>query len=155
MEKEISEKYRKFQEKFELPHFSELEKVFKIDIKTDEKVIDAIRNEISDRIFNFSERILEPLFNDPEALCCFFEQNMITNDERMELFEIYKKIQALKWENNYLTIHPNDKKTAEWIKKAWNLWNNQLQIDLANLCKRFSSGWSLLRFSDERTYYHG
>jgi hypothetical protein len=155
MNQEIFEKYRKFQEKFDLPNFYELEKAFKIDVHDNEKLIDEIRNEISDRIFNFSERILEPLFNDPEAMCCIFEQDMITSSERKTLFEMYRKIQALKWENNYLTIYPNDKKTAEWIKKAWDLWNNQLQAELAGLCKKLSLSWTFLRFTDEKTQYHG
>ena len=155
MNEEIFERYKKFQQKFELPHFSELEKAFRIEISTDGKVIDAIRNEISDRIFNFSERILEPVFNDPEALCCFFEQNMISKDERDRLFELYKKIQALKWENNYLMIHPNEKRTAEWINKAWNIWHDELHPELGNLCKKFSSGWAMMRFAEDKTYYHG
>lgn len=155
MNEEIFEKYKKFKEKFELPRFSDLERAFRIEINTDGKVIDAVRGEISDRIFNFSERILEPIFNYPEALCCFFEQDMITKAEKERLFGLYKKIQALKWENNYLTIHPNDKKTAEWINKAWELWNKELHSELVNICKKFSSGWSVMKFSDEKTYYHG
>jgi len=155
MSPEFSEEYRKLQEKFNLPQFYELEKAFKIEIHDEKKVIESIRIEISDKIFNFSERILEPLFNDPEALCCFFEQDMITNDDRNRLFELYKKIQALKWENNYLMIYPNDKRTADWIRKAWDLWNEQLHSELANICRKFSYGWTSLSFSEERTHYHG
>ncbi|MEM7819579.1 MAG: hypothetical protein QXD48_02005 [Candidatus Aenigmatarchaeota archaeon] len=152
---EINEKYRKIQEKFGLPHIQKLKETFNIEIKNDEKLFENIRNEISDRIFNLTEKILEPLIGQPESFCCFFEQDMLSNNERMKLFEIYKKIQVLKWENNLLLLHPNEKKTIEWIKKTWSFWNNELEFELTNLCKKLSIGWNNLKFSTERTYYHG
>ena len=80
---------------------------------------------------------------------------MLTDDERQEMFGIYRKIQELKWENNLLMIRPDEKETAEWIRKTWALWNNEMGDKLAKLCKKISIGWRDLKIKDEKTYYQG
>ncbi len=155
MNEEIFEKYRKAQEKFCLPQFTELKNAFKFEIENEEDMFDLMRTEISDKLFMLSERIIEHVITGTESFCCLFEQNMVTNKERQELFEIYKKIQVLKWENNLLLIHPNEKETIKWIAKTWNLWSNELESVMTRLCKKLSTSWECLRFEAEKTNYHG
>jgi hypothetical protein len=154
MKNDNLEKYRRAQEKFGLPDIQILKEKFNIEIKSDEKFFDQIRNEVSESVFNISERILEPLVGQPESFCCLFEQDMVTDEERMKLFELYRKIQVLKWENNTLMLHPDEKKIIEWIAKMWDFWNNELEGDITNVCKKLSVGWQNLSFSKEKTYYH-
>ncbi len=143
------------QERFDLPQLRDLRRTFEFEIDDKEDILDQIRAEISEKIFSFTERIIEPIIMGSDSVSSLFEQDMISQVERDRLFDLYKEIQALKWENNYLIIYPNDNKTAEWIKKAWDLWNNQLQADLASLCRKFSLSWTMLRMADEKTHYHG
>jgi hypothetical protein len=111
--------------------------------------------EISDQLFAFTEKVIEHVIAGNESFCCLFEQDMITPEERNKLFEIYKKIQTLKWENNLLMIKPNEKRTVEWIRRTWNLWNNEMEDEMTKICRKLSSGWSDLRFKTEKTQYHG
>jgi hypothetical protein len=148
------ERYRKMQEKFNLPHLSELRQAFKFDVENLEN-IDQIRSEISDQLFAFSERVVEHLIVGNESFCCLFEQNMIDGGERKKLFDLYKKIQVLKWENNLLAMKPNEKKTGEWIRKTWDLWNNELEAEVTKICKKMSLGWSDLKFKTEKAEYYG
>src|SRR3989338_1889154 len=149
------EDYKKMQDKFKLPQLQELKDTFKIEIDANEKVIDQIRLEISDRIFSFSEKIIEPIIGGAETFSCLFEQDMVTEKERERLFHIYKSVQVLKWENHMLTVRPDEKKTAEWIKKTWDLWNNELGEELGALCKKMSENWTDMKFKNEKTVYHG
>ena len=80
---------------------------------------------------------------------------MITSEERGKLFDIYKKLQVLKWENNLLMIKPNEKRTVEWIRNTWDLWNNDLELEMTKICKKLSMGWSDLKFKTEKTQYTG
>lgn len=151
----IPERYKKMQDKFDLPQFCQLKETFKIDVEDSEEVFDNIRNEVSERLFTFTERVLEPIIGGSDSFSCIFEQHMITEKERDGLFELYKKIQVLKWENNSLMLNPDEKRAAEWIKKAWDLWNNELEKEFSKICKKFSMAWLDLRFKNENAYYHG
>jgi hypothetical protein len=155
MNPENSQRYKKLQEKFSLPHLKELREKFKIEVEDDEKVFDHIRFEVSEKLFMFTDKIIEPLVSGSDYLSCIYEQDMLTDDERVKLFNLYKKIQVLKWENNMIMIKPDEKKAAEWIKKSWDLWNNELESELTELCRRFSSNWHNLKLRSEKTAYHG
>ena len=150
----VPEKYRKMQEKFNLPHFSELHQTFKFDMENIENV-DQIRTEMSDQLFSFTDKVIEHIIVGGESFCCLFEQDMITEVERQKLFDLYKKVQVLKWENNLLNIKPNEKKSVEWIRKTWDLWNSELENELTGLCKKMSANWGDLHFKSEKTMYHG
>ena len=155
METDIFEKYRKLQEKFDLPQLNELKHTFRFEIEKEEEMFDQIRMEMSDRLFTFTERLIEPIIGGSDSFSCMFEQNMVTDKERNELFILYKKIQVLKWENNLLTMKPDEEKTVEWIRKAWSFWNNELENTLSSLCEKLSSSWRDLRLKNEKTSYHG
>ena len=154
MKNDAAERYRKMQEKFNLPRLNELKQTFKFDLENLEN-IDQIRVEISDQLFAFSEKVIEHLIAGNESFCCIFEQDMIAPDERKDLFELYKKIQVLKWENNLLMMKPNERKTGEWIRKTWDLWNNELEGEVTKICRKLSLGWSDLRFKSEKVNYTG
>ncbi len=154
MKADSMEKYRKIQEKFDLPHINQLKQTFKVDIDEFEN-IDQIRTEISDQLFSLTEKIIEHVIAGNESFCCLFEQNMINSEERKTLFNLYKKIQVLKWENNLLMIKPDEKKSGEWIRKTWTLWNQELESEATKICKKLSDSWSDLKFKKEKTEYHG
>ena len=80
---------------------------------------------------------------------------MVTKEDRQRLFELYKKLQVLKWQNNMLIVHPNEKKTMQWIKNTWNLWNTELEKELSELCGKLSTSWETLTIKDEIMDYHG
>lgn len=153
----ILERYKKMQGKFDLPHLHELTETFKFEIESGDGLIDNIRMEMSERLFSFTERILEPIISGGDAFCCLFEQDMVTDLEREKLFTLYKKLQTLKWENNLLVVRPDERKTAEWIKNTWNFWNNELSPELVRLCGNISKGWSTVTFTETepKSGYYG
>ncbi len=153
MKNDAFEKYRKMQEKFNLPHLNDLKATFKFDLENFEN-IDQIRAEISDQLFAFTEKVIEHIIVGNDSFCCMFEQDMVTQEEREKLFDLYKKVQVLKWENNLLTIKPNEKKTVEWIRKTWDIWNSELEGELMKICKKMSENWHDLHFKAEKTQYY-
>jgi hypothetical protein len=82
------------------------------------------------------------------------ERDMLTREETAKLFELYKKIQSLRWRNNLLMIRPNKEETAKWIKKSWEFWN-ELEKTMTRMCKKFSTGWEDLKFKKEIIDYNG
>ena len=145
--------YKKMQTKFNLPQLNELKETFKFDLEENGKIFDQIRSEVSERLFTFTEKIIEPVIAGSESYSCIFEQEMLSDEERQRLFDLYKKIQALKWENNLVMLQPDEKKAAEWVKKTWEFWNNELEAELSSLCKKMSNNCDTLTFkSDKPTY---
>ncbi|MFH1420429.1 MAG: hypothetical protein ABIG30_00495 [Candidatus Aenigmatarchaeota archaeon] len=150
----LAQRYRELQEQFDLPQLDELQKKFKISLETgDETLIEHIRDEVSDILFDFSEKIIEPLIIG-ENFCCEFEQKMLSKEEIDGVFEMYKKIQSLKWENNLLMISQDEKKAAEFIKKMWDVWRNDVEGKLNMICRKLADGWSEINFSGEKTDNH-
>jgi hypothetical protein len=154
MDKELLKKYRKIQTKFDLPQFSKLKKTFNFEIDKDDDLLSQIRHQMSDKVFSLSEKIIEPLLFGSDYSSQVFEQRMIDQKEVNELFELYKKVQILKWEENLLLIYPNEKDTTRWIKEAWKLWNENMEKKLLVLCKKLSKKWGSLELKGTETYYH-
>jgi hypothetical protein len=154
MKTDVVERYQKMQGKFNLPHINDLKETFKFNIE-DLENIDQMRVEISDQLFSMTEKVIEHVIAGNDSFCCLFEQDMVNSGEKKKMFDLYKKIQVLKWENNLLMIKPDEKRTAEWIRNTWNLWNNELEEEVTKICKKLSDSWSDLRFKDEKTNYMG
>jgi hypothetical protein len=110
---------------------------------------------MSERLFSFTERIIEPIIAGTDSVSCLLEQNMITKREKENLFGLYKKIQVLKWENNLLILKPDQRQTLEWIRKTWDFWNNDLGNQLSKTCRKLSESWKKLKFKEDKSYYHG
>ena len=142
------------QDRFNLPHLNELKERFKFDIEENEKIFDQIRNEISERLFTFTEKIIEPVIAGSDSYSCIFEQEMLTEKDRQKLFDIYKKIQVLKWENSLLMLQPDEKKAAVWVKKTWELWDSEIEEELSKTCRKLSNSWKDLRFKTEHSTYN-
>ena len=151
----VSQKYKKIQDVHGLPHLSRLTETFGFDLEGDEEIMEQIREEVSDKIFSFSEKIIEPIIIGMDSYSSWFEQEMVDDKEKGKLFDLYRKIQALKWENNLLSMKNDEAKSADWIKKTWELWNGELETTLVALCESLSKGWSELKVEKSKKNYFG
>lgn len=151
------EYYRKIQTMFNLPDFDELRKVFKISCDCENEVlfIEHLRTEITDQLFELAEKVIEPVVTHSDSFATTVEHNMLTKKDKKELFELYKKIQSLKWENTLLNLNleHNEEKTAKYIKKAWEIWNNDIKTTISRISKQLSKNWRELKFKKEKIDY--
>ena len=149
---DIFEDYKRIQQKFGLPHLDKLKTVFQLEIEP-ECDLDEIRNEISNRLFEFTERVIEPLMWSNQH-CSMIEREMLHESEGHEIFELYREIQTLRWRNNLLSIKPEAKGTAEWIRDLWTFWKT-FEIVGTKMCLKFANGWQTLKFKEVDAEYHG
>lgn len=148
---DVFEEYKRFQLKFKLPEIEELKTVFHFNEEVSD--IEDMRNEMTNKIFEFTERVVEPLVW-CNSHCHMIEKSMLAEDEIKELFSMYKKIQSFKWRNNLLSVKPNKKESVKLIGDLWVFWNN-FEPHMTKICKKFSNGWSNLRFKKEHVEYNG
>lgn len=140
------------QEKFRLPHLDALQSAFQFEIDDGVDLHD-IRNEVSNKLFDFTERVIEPLLWSMHH-CHVIERNMMTPQEEQSTFELYKKIQSLRWRNNLLTIRPDIEETAKWLADLWTFWK-EFETVATGLCTKFSRGWLKLNFREGVAEYQG
>ena len=148
----VLEYYRKAQSRMGLPEFEKLQTIFQISLEEEDDIHD-IRNEISDRLFDFTEHVIEPLFwsNHHGNM---IEHEMMKQSELESLFGLYKQIQSLRWRNNLLTIKADEKSTMEWIRDLWEFWK-KFEPVIEEMCLKFSEGWKNLKFKEVATEYQG
>ncbi|MFH1630990.1 MAG: hypothetical protein ABIA21_02075, partial [Candidatus Aenigmatarchaeota archaeon] len=115
--------------------------------------INHVRTEISHKIFDFSENIVEPLIWCTQH-CHSVERDMLTKDEYGDIFYLYKKIQSLRWRNHVLKIRPDKNETAKWIRDMWTFWKD-FEPKVTKLCDKFSKGWETVSFKENPAEYHG
>ncbi|MFH0836842.1 MAG: hypothetical protein V1870_01815 [Candidatus Aenigmatarchaeota archaeon] len=147
----LSEEYKKLQTKFDLPELESLHSVFQFD--KDMTNLDDMRNEMTDKLFEFSENVVEPLLW-CENHCHMIERNMLLADEGVTLFDIYKQVQAFKWRNNLLSLKPDKQESLVLIKDLWTFWTG-FEPNMSKICRRFSNAWSNLSFKKEEVGYNG
>ncbi|MBI4895746.1 MAG: hypothetical protein HY831_04610 [Candidatus Aenigmarchaeota archaeon] len=148
---DVLEEYKKLQVKFNLPEMQELKTMFQFNENVSD--IEEVRNEMTNKIFEFMERVVEPLVWCNNQ-CHMIEKSMLTEEESKDLFSTYKKTQALKWRNNLLLIKPDNKESAKLIKDLWDFWTS-FEPNMSKICMKFSDGWSDLKFKNEQVNYHG
>ncbi|MBI5332129.1 MAG: hypothetical protein HZB65_01005 [Candidatus Aenigmarchaeota archaeon] len=147
----ISEEYKKLQARFDLPELESLNNVFQFD--KDISNIEDMRNEMTNRLFEFSENVVEPLLWCNNH-CHMIERDMLLNEENTTLFDIYKQVQSFKWRNHLLSLKPNKQDSLCLIKDLWTFWN-AFEPGMSKICRRFSAAWTNLKFKNENVGYHG
>lgn len=147
----VLDSYKRLQQKFGLPHLEKLQSAFQFEID-DEADLDDIRNEISGKLFDFSERVIEPLLWSVHYRH-IIERNMLAAHETRSLFELYKQIQAFRWRNNLLLLRPDEDATARLILDLWIFWKRFGDV-AGEVCVKFSKGWANLNFKETVAEYH-
>lgn len=149
----VMEKYKKFQDVHNLPHLSKLTQTFGFDIEEEDEILDQIRLEVFEKILSFTEKVLEPIIMGSESYSSMLEQEMLSKREREDLFDIYRKIQSLKWQNYMISLKPDETKNAEWIKKAWSFWTDDFEKKIMETCSKLSAGWDNIKFEKPKKNY--
>ena len=122
----LKEKYKLFQEKYNLPYFKELNENFQIEkiaeIET-EFILKEVRRFMTDKFFNYL-RFIESLINPTNApMFVFAIAKTLGVGEREKLVEIYKKITKIELDLIDFDLYYSEEKEAESIKNYWTFWN--------------------------------
>lgn len=133
---------------------SEIQKKFCIYIHPTDNPIERVHNEFSQRIFDLTEHIIEPLISECDSLTSSIEQSMLSKEELRDLFEMYKKLQSLKWENYLVQITNDENSRIEWMNKTWQVWNKEIEQKLRNICIKLAKKWMRTSFSNSNSAYH-
>ncbi|MBU3941569.1 MAG: hypothetical protein KKF74_01520 [Nanoarchaeota archaeon] len=124
MEQKIKKKYNELKDKYSLPDFDEINPIFSIyKIENEDFLLKQIRKKIIGKTTSMSE-ILENFLHPDTTLSDIYECKVFSDLERDRIFKLYKNLKILEKESIELSLEPDEKTEAEFIKNVWNSWDN-------------------------------
>lgn len=154
---EFKQQYEKFREKYSLPEFNEMNKLFDIEsIETDETdfLLRKIRRIISDRIagcLRFVEIILNPS-NAPVFLFKIIKK--LEEKDKEILDKVNETLGQVEVEIVALDLDYSEEKEAEFIKRIFKVFNEDVRIKLLKITEKLSNNEGAgPKKTDERSYF--
>jgi hypothetical protein len=136
----LIEKYNLLKEKYELPEFSAINKIFdveEINVKTN-LLLKKIREIIGEKISEYS-RFLEIIINPSNAPMFFFRIiKKLDKEDRDYLLKIYEKLGYFELKIVSLDIDYEEKREAEFIKETY-IFFEDIKKDLKNIIEKLNS----------------
>lgn len=140
--KELKERYKNLQERYNLPPFEELNQEFYIE-KIAEMETDfltrEIRRFIADKFYNYI-RFVETILNPANAPMFIFSViKSMTPEDRKKFGELYERLAEIDIELIKLDIESSEKKDAEFINHVSVSWK-EIKRELIDVIGRLKKG---------------
>jgi len=149
------EKYLKIQAKHpKLPEWDWLNRNFRLKVEEDGHVLEHVRASVVEKLDVLARSTIEPIIAGGESYCCYFERRMLTEVQKDEMFDIYRRLQALLWRSNALSVDFSEKAMAEWLADV-RVEMERIKPRMLAICGRLSDGWLSYKKQPTETAYHG
>ncbi len=138
---ELRKEYGKIKEKYELPEFSDLNKLFDVeDIEVDtEFLLRKFRRVISERIAGYL-RFIEIILNPSNAPMFFFKMiKKLEEEDRKNLSEVYDVLGKFELDLLSLDIDYFEVREAEFIKNVYEVFENDVKVKLLVVVDRMGN----------------
>jgi hypothetical protein len=147
--------YSKLRKKYKkLPEWEWLSRNFKIKFEDEGHVLDQVRASVVEKLDMMAHSIIEPIIGGGENYCCYYERGMLNTDEKAQMFDIYKVLQALLWKSNSIAVDFDEKDAADWLAEVKGKFE-KIGPSLVKLCEKLSEGWGSYKKHEVETAYHG
>ena len=151
----LQKEYALLQKKYKLPEFTGLNEIFDIeeaDIET-EFLMRKIRRVIIDKITGYL-RFVETILNPANAPIFFLKLiKKLDSDDLEELSKIYDSLGKFEIEIVKLDLDYNEKTEAEFIKKAFQIFNEELRKKLLSVINKISNNSDNFKKKNNGSYF--
>lgn len=152
---ELKKKYAEFKQGYDLPEFSEMNKVFDIediDVETD-FLLRRVRRVVSERISGYL-RFIEVILNPSNAPMFIFKLiKKLDEDDKKQLTELYENLGSFELEIVKLDLEYDEIKEAEFIKKIYRVLNESISKKLLDVVEKMSNGKDGVKVEDKGSYF--
>jgi len=138
----LKKEYFKFKEKYSLPDFSELNRVFDIEdaYADSEFLLRKIRRVVSDKISGYL-RFIEIILNPSNSPMFFFKLiKKLEEDDKKELTEIYERLGKFELDVVRLDLDYFESKEAEFINYVYKTFNEDVNKRLLDVVAKMGNG---------------
>ncbi len=133
--------YKELAKKHGLPEFSEINKYFDIEtIEDNHMSLKAIAKKIGDKVETFA-KILENILQPENDLSSMYECNAFNDDDKKDVFDIYKRLLYLHRKQNLLELEFEDASGIEFIKQSFSEWK-ELKKQIEKLMIKMQDSWN-------------
>jgi hypothetical protein len=152
---DLKEEYKRFQIKYDLPSFEELNDIFQIE-KLAETETDFLMKEmrklVAERLFNYL-RFLESLLN-PANVPMFVYSIIKTFDtqDKEKITKVYKKLAKREVELIGLDLSSTEEKEVRFIKDSYNLWQD-IKEDILSVVEVIKKNWDVKSEVGKKDYF--
>jgi hypothetical protein len=127
--------------KHNLPSFKELDNEFEISaIEKKEFILREIRRKITEKLELYA-KLFESVLQIEPTLTTLNEMNALSDSEKEGLYKVFRKLMILDRLSVETSIDEDDKKSAEFIQKAYNDWE-ELKKEILPYIKKLKESWT-------------
>lgn len=151
----LKEKYHVLKEKYNLPEFIVLNKLFDIEDLSPETdfLLRKIRRTMSERVSGYS-RFVDVILNPSNAPVFFFNVlKKLDSNDREEITKVYEILGNLELEMLSLDLDYSEEKEAEFIKKIVHTFDNDIRVKFLNVIKKMNNNTDKEKKDNNRSYF--
>lgn len=154
MKKTIKRQYETLRRKYKLPSFEELDAEFSISpIDAESFLLAEVRHKITDKLNDVS-CLLEEVLHPDTNLVDLYESRVFDEDEKKELFEIYKRLMVADRNAAELSVLNEEKLDADFVKSFIAEWR-KLKPELVKFIRKLKESWKKETEEGEAAGYMG
>ena len=151
---DIKKAYETVQKKYQLPSFEDLNKNFEIsDIEEETFLLREIRKKIDDKV-DTARCMLEEVLQPDTTLAGIYESRAFSDDEKGELFDLYRKLMKLHRQAFELLMKNDDVLDAAFICHVAHIWE-KFKKDLSDKTQKLQKSWEKDIEDNEKVGYFG
>ena len=136
---ELMDEYNTLMKKFGLPEYSKLQSEFSISKIDEEPILLDIISKIDDRI-EFLLKTLNRILQPDTVIADMHESSTFTEDEKKEIFELYKKLMIMHDDAVILMIESDEKAESRFIQETMKDWPD-LKSSVAVIVRKMRDSW--------------
>lgn len=152
---DLKKNYSKFEKKYDLPEFDELNKDFAIERISEEKTDFLIREIRKFMAEKFSEylRFIEGLLNPVNApMFIFSVVKLLSAKDKETLSEAYKKLSLIGINLIELDLEFSESREAEFVKSGFSDWQ-KIKKDLVSIVEVVKKNWNKKSEVNGKSYF--
>ena len=150
---DIKKPYEELRKKHKLPKFEGLEEFQISEIEDAKFLLSEIRVKIVEKLQD-SQEFLSDILNPDTNLTNMYESKVFDNEEKKEVFDIFKRLMFWKRASLAASINNDDHANAQFIKDFTSEWPS-LKPKLVEMVDRVKDSWETELEQTEKLGYFG
>lgn len=151
----LKENYAKFQKKYSLPSFDDLNEEFSIEKIADHEtdyLLREVRKVVAEKVFNYL-RTVETLINPTSApMFVFSIVKSLKEADKKILTDIYKELAKNELELIKLDLRYSEEKEGKFIKETYKMWEKNSKI-LLQIIEGVEKNWDNKSEMSGKSYF--
>ena len=139
----IEEEYKKL--KHSLPDFKKLDEEFEISniqgLEDKKFLLRFIRRKVNEKIIFFCRIIENLLYPQSPNYISMIESRIFTEEEKIEMAELYKKLMYYEKESLILDVESDDKQSAKYVNEVLNDWS-EIKKQIIVITRKMQKSWN-------------